>query len=72
MSATPNDNIRPIEISGTATEDSALFPEHIAMVEERLEEHRSNPESALSLEQMDARLRSRFPQGSNGASSNLS
>ena len=43
-------------------DDSTLPPEHIAIVEERLNEHRRNPESALSLEQMEARLRSHFPQ----------
>ena len=43
-------------------DDSTPPPEHIAMVEERLEAHRRNPESALTLEQMEARLRSRSPQ----------
>ncbi len=43
-------------------DDATLPPEHIALVEERLEEHRRNPESALTMEQMETRLRSRFPQ----------
>ncbi len=43
-------------------DDATLPPEHIAIVEERLEEHRRNPESAISLEQMETRLRSRFPR----------
>jgi hypothetical protein len=43
-------------------DDSTLSPEHIAMVEERLEAHRHNPGSALTLEQMEARLRKRHLQ----------
>lgn len=43
-------------------DDSTLPPEHVAMVEERLESHRRTPDTALTLEQMEARLRNRFPQ----------
>jgi len=41
-------------------DESALSAEDEALVEQRLAEHRRNPESALSLAEMKARLRGRF------------
>ncbi len=43
-------------------DDSTLPPEQVLLVEERLEDHRRDPASSLTLEQMEARLRSRFQQ----------
>jgi hypothetical protein len=41
-------------------DESPLSTEHEALVEERLAAHRGNPASAISLDEMAARLRSRF------------
>lgn len=41
-------------------DDQALAPEDEAVVEERLAEHRRDPQSAVSLEVMKKRLRPRF------------
>ena len=41
-------------------EDPALAPADEAVIEQRLAEHRKNPKSAVPLETMKARLRSRF------------
>lgn len=43
-------------------DDAALSAEDEALVEERLAEHRRNPHSSVSLDEMNARLRSRFNQ----------
>ena len=42
--------------------DSTLPLEEVSLVEARLADDRRDPGSALTLEQMEARLRSRFPQ----------
>jgi putative addiction module component (TIGR02574 family) len=41
-------------------DEPALSAEDEALVERRLEDHRQNPESAVSLEEMKGRVRSRF------------
>ena len=41
-------------------DDPGLAPEDEAVVETRLAEHRRNPKSAVSLDVMEKRLRSRF------------
>ncbi|MDB6024509.1 MAG: hypothetical protein JWM68_732 [Verrucomicrobiales bacterium] len=41
-------------------DDVALSAEDEALVEKRLAEHRLNPESAVSLDEMKKRLRNRF------------
>ena len=41
-------------------DDPTLSPEDEAVVEKRLADHRQNPGSAVSLEDMKTRLRSRF------------
>ena len=41
-------------------DDSGLTPEEEALVEERLAKGRREPESAVPLEEMERRLRSRF------------
>lgn len=41
-------------------DDQGLEPEDEAVVENRLAEHRREPQSAVSLEVMEKRLRSRF------------
>jgi hypothetical protein len=41
-------------------EDPALAPADEAVIEQRLTEHRKNPNSAVPLETMKARLRSQF------------
>ena len=41
-------------------DDPALSPEDEAVVEQRLAEHHQNPSTAVSLEEMKTRLRSRF------------
>lgn len=41
-------------------DEPALAPEDEAVVEGRLAEHRQNPGSAVPLDEMKARLRSRF------------
>jgi hypothetical protein len=41
-------------------DDPALSATDEALVEERLAEHRRNPESAIPLDEMKSRLRSRF------------
>ena len=41
-------------------DDAALSPEDEALVEKRLAEHRENPASSFSHEEMNARLRARF------------
>jgi hypothetical protein len=41
-------------------DDPGLVAEDEAIVETRLAEHRRNPKSAVSLEMMEKRLRSRF------------
>ena len=41
-------------------DDQGLAPEDEAVVEKRLAEHRRNPQSAVPLEEMEKRLRSRF------------
>ena len=41
-------------------DDQGLSPADEAVVEERLAEHRHNPKSAVPLEVMEGRLRSRF------------
>ena len=41
-------------------DDQGLAPEDEALVEERLAEHRRDPQSAVSLEVMEKRMRSRF------------
>ena len=41
-------------------DDQGLAPEDLAVVEARLEEHRRDPQSAVPLEVMEKRLRSRF------------
>lgn len=43
-------------------DDPALSPEDEALVESRLVEHRTDPASAISLGEMKARFRSRFPE----------
>lgn len=43
-------------------DDSELSQEHEAIVDERLEAHQKNPASAVTLEEMKKRLRSRFGQ----------
>jgi putative addiction module component (TIGR02574 family) len=43
-----------------ALDEQLLSAEDEALVERRLAEHRANPGSALSLEEMEARLRARF------------
>lgn len=43
-------------------DDSALSPDDVALVEERLADHRRNPGSAVSLDEMKARLRGRLRQ----------
>jgi hypothetical protein len=40
-------------------DESSLAPQDEALVEERLAKHRQNPEAAVALETMKARLRSR-------------
>jgi hypothetical protein len=42
-------------------DDAPLSPQDEAVVRERLEEYHRNPNSALSLDEMKSRLRSRFP-----------
>jgi Arc/MetJ-type ribon-helix-helix transcriptional regulator len=41
-------------------DDTVLAPQDEALVELRLAGHRQNPESAVSLDEMNSRLRSRF------------
>lgn len=41
-------------------DDLPLSPAEEALVEQRLAEHRRNPQAALSLEEMEKRLRARF------------
>lgn len=41
-------------------DDAALSAEDEAVVEKRLADHRRNPESALPLDEMKARMRKRF------------
>jgi putative addiction module component (TIGR02574 family) len=41
-------------------DDPALSAEDEAVVEQRLADHRQNPDSAVSLDEMKTRLRSRF------------
>ena len=41
-------------------DEPALSAEDEALVEKRLADHRRNPESAVQLDEMKARLRSRF------------
>lgn len=41
-------------------DDSPLAPEDEALVEQRLAAHRQNPDSAIPLDAMSSRLRSRF------------
>jgi hypothetical protein len=41
-------------------DDQGLAPEDEAVVEKRLAEHRRDPQSAVPLEEMEKRLRSRF------------
>ena len=41
-------------------DEAGLSAEDEALVEERLAEHRANPDSAVPLDEMKARLRSRF------------
>jgi putative addiction module component (TIGR02574 family) len=41
-------------------DEPALPPEDDALVDQRLEEHRRNPNSAVPLDEMKSRLRSRF------------
>jgi hypothetical protein len=43
-------------------DEPPLSAQHEALVEERLAAHRRNPASAVPLEEMSARLRSRFPK----------
>ena len=43
-------------------DDSELSSGDEALVEQRLAEHRANPASAISLEQMKERVRSRFAE----------
>lgn len=43
-------------------DEPALSPGDEALVEERLADHRRNPGSAVSLEEMNARLRGRLRQ----------
>ena len=43
-------------------DDAPLSIEDEALVEKRLAEHRENPASSVSREEMNARLRSRFNQ----------
>jgi len=43
-------------------DDPSLSAEDEALVEKRLADHRHNPESAVSVEEMKARLRVRFAQ----------
>ena len=43
-------------------DEPGLLAEDVALVEERLAEHHRNPGSAVPLDEMKARLRSRFPQ----------
>ena len=43
-------------------DDPALSAEDEALIEKRLAEHASDPRSAVSLDDMKARLRSRIPQ----------
>jgi putative addiction module component (TIGR02574 family) len=42
------------------SDESELSAEDLAVVEKRLADHRENPESAISLEEMKVRLRSRI------------
>jgi hypothetical protein len=41
-------------------DEAGLPAEDVAVVEQRLAEHRQNPGSAVSLDEMKARLRARF------------
>ena len=41
-------------------DDLPLSPAEEALVEQRLAEHRRNPQAAVSLEEMEKRLRARF------------
>ena len=41
-------------------DEAGLSAEDEALVEQRLAEHRANPDSAVPLDEMKARLRSRF------------
>ena len=43
-------------------DDTALSPDDVALVEERLADHQRNPGSAVSLDEMKARLRGRLRQ----------
>jgi len=43
-----------------ALDESMLSPADEALVERRLADHRANPASAMSLEEMETRLRARF------------
>jgi hypothetical protein len=43
-------------------DDRALSPEDEALVEKRLADHRKDPDSAVPLDEMKARLRSRPPK----------
>jgi putative addiction module component (TIGR02574 family) len=43
-------------------DEPALSEKDEAVVEKRLEDHRRNPGSAVPLEEMKTRLRSRFPK----------
>lgn len=41
-------------------DDGELTPAEEALIEQRLAEHRRNPQAAVSLEEMEKRLRARF------------
>jgi uncharacterized protein Smg (DUF494 family) len=43
-------------------DESSLDPQDEALVEERLQKHRQNPETSVSLEEMKKRLRPRPPK----------
>jgi putative addiction module component (TIGR02574 family) len=43
-------------------DESALSAKDEALVEMRLNDHRCNPDSAVTIQQIKARLRSRFPK----------
>ncbi len=43
-------------------DDSSLSPEDEALVEERLAQHLADPASSIPMEEMIARLKTRFPQ----------
>jgi putative addiction module component (TIGR02574 family) len=54
------DRDKRMESRALDLDEPALSAEDEALVERRLEDHRRNPESAVPLEEMKGRVRSRF------------